>query len=156
MKKSEPIDDNTAKFRIANAIKVVKKGKMNVKIRQKLVILFTLTIISFVLIGFSYYQVMFGGWDSLYLTSAISFFGTLLIILLGYIGGSLWRSLARIESAMTKITQGNTDVRVRLDSGDELGQFADAFDNLMDNQAKAEAKVKQENQAVLALLQGVN
>ncbi len=153
--KADTIGGKTGQQRVIKDTKQVQSGIMNFNIRQKLVSLFVLVTVSFTVIGVTYYQVMSGAWNTLYLTAEIITFGVLITVFLAYIVFDLWHSLARIESAMSKISQGNLETRIKLDSSDELGHLADALDKLLDNQAIADAKVKQENAAILALLQGV-
>ena len=133
----------------------VSNKKAQLKIRQKLVILFILAVIGFITTAVSYYNVMSGVWQSIYLTTSLVAFGVLVIFFVAYVGFGLWRSLVKIESAMSEIADGKMQTRINLDSNDELGQLAKAFDKLLDDQAISQAKVKEENEAVLALLQGV-
>ena len=136
-------------------IEKVSNKKSQFKIRQKLVVLFILAVIGFITTGVSYYNVFAGVWQTISLTTSLVAFGVLVIFFVAYVGFGLWRSLVKIESAMSEIADGKMETRINLESNDELGQLAQAFNKLLDDQAISQAKVKEENEAVLALLQGV-
>ncbi|MBI4005642.1 MAG: hypothetical protein HY356_03140 [Gammaproteobacteria bacterium] len=133
----------------------IQAERWSVKISHKLIFLFILALVSFVAIGVSHFGVMRGELDTGYLTSVIFIFGLLLIALLIYVGYGILRALMQIESTMTLARAGNLDARINLDSSDELGVLAKSINDLLNDQAATEAKVKQENAAILALLQGV-
>ncbi len=153
--KSDKTLSKTGQHRTGVSTMQMNTGNMTGKIRHKLIFLFVSSLVSFIAIGFSHYRVIQGGWESSQLTTVIIIFGILMIGLLIYIGSGLLRALARIESAMTLARTGNPEARVNLESNDELSVLADSINDLLNDRAATEAKVKEENAAILALLQGV-
>lgn len=128
---------------------------MKFKIIHKMAFLCVLAISSFIVTGLNYYQLLLGQRVSNQQIIATIMFGILVIILLIYLGTRLWHVLAQFELAMASVKNGNSDARVNLDQSDELGILAADINELLEERAETEVKVKEENAAVLALLQGV-
>jgi twitching motility protein PilJ len=56
------------------------------------------------------------------------------------------RSLNRLHNTVQVVSEGDFTARSQLDSGDELGALADAFDNLLDERVATFARVEKENE----------
>jgi len=153
--KSDKTVTKTGQQRAGITTTRIKAENITGKIRHKLVFLVISALVSFIAIGFSHYRVMQGGWEPGHLTTVIFIFGFLMLGSLVYVGYGLLRALAKIESAMMLARTGNPEARIDLGSDDELGVLADTINDLLNDRAATEAKVKKENAAILALLQGV-
>ena len=99
-------------------------------------------------------------------TAALVFIATLLVTalttlsLLLLIIRSVARSLGRLTNTVEEVAQGNYDARVNLDTKDELGDLAKAFDNMLNerlaNLAQAEAENNQLNDSIINVLEAVS
>lgn len=73
--------------------------------------------------------------------------------LMGLIGGlfalrlarSINDPLAQFGGVVDKVTKGDRSVRVRMRSGDEIGQLADAFDSMLDERNAVQERIEKEN-----------
>lgn len=128
---------------------------MKIKTVHNMVLLCVLAISSFVVVGFNYYQMANGVQVSNNMTGAALMFGVLIIIMLIYLGTQLLRSLAQFNSVMALVKKGDFKARIKLDHEGELSVLAADVNELLEDRAQTEAKVKEENAAILALLQGV-
>lgn len=128
---------------------------MKIKTVHSMVLLCVLAISSFVVVGFNYYQMANGVQVSNNMTGAAIMFGVLIIIMLIYLGTHLLRSLAQFNSVMALVKKGDFEARIKLGHGGELSVLAVDVNELLEDRAQTEAKVKEENAAILALLQGV-
>jgi twitching motility protein PilJ len=67
--------------------------------------------------------------------------------------------VSHLEDVMEKLRRGDTEVRARLESQDEIGNLARHFDEMVDEREAVAARIKHENdqlnESVLNLLQGV-
>jgi methyl-accepting chemotaxis protein len=86
-----------------------------------------------------------------------------LMLISGFLAWTIIRtisgSLNKLQSTISKIAAGATNVRVNLESRDELGMLASQFDKMMDEREAIQAAIKKENdelnESVLTLLQAV-
>jgi methyl-accepting chemotaxis protein len=86
-----------------------------------------------------------------------------LMLISGFLAWTIIRtisgSLNKLQSTISKIAAGATNVRVNLESRDELGMLASQFDRMMDEREAIQAAIKKENdelnESVLVLLQAV-
>lgn len=76
----------------------------------------------------------------LLLTAALTG-GALFFLARGIIG-----NLRHLQKTIQEVADGNTDARAHLSSGDELGQLADVFDNLLDERVTRMAEAEKENE----------
>ncbi len=65
---------------------------------------------------------------------------TLIFLALG-----IGRSLRRLRSAVVQVTEGNLEARAEMTTRDELGQFGNAFDNMLNERVADLAKQAKEN-----------
>lgn len=128
---------------------------MKFKIVHKIALLCLLATIGFVATAFNYYQMIIGEHISNNRIIAVFVFGFILIVLLIYVGARIWQALIQFQSAMASAKKGDFEARVKLDQKDELGVLAANINELLEDRAQTEYKVKEENAAILALLQGV-
>lgn len=99
-------------------------------------------------------------------TASLAFVVTLLVTalvtltLLLFIIRSVARSLGRLTSTVHEVSEGNYDARANLDTRDELGELANAFDNMLNerlaNLAQAEAENNQLNDSIIEVLGAVS
>lgn len=93
-------------------------------------------------------------------------FGAVVVLSMGLVGFTLYllmRSvvdpLERVTETVRYVAEGDMEARVRLDSEDELGELADALDNLLEERVGHLARTEKENEhlneAVVDLLQAV-
>lgn len=92
---------------------------------------------------------------------------TLIILLMSALGFMIALFVMRtiinpvnhLQSVMEKLRQGDSSVRARLETPDEIGELARQFDRMVDEREAVATKIKRENEqlneSVLTLLQGV-
>ncbi len=101
-------------------------------------------------------------------TNRLFLIGTGLLFAIGaglsiILGTLVYRSISKpvkqLSDTVGKVSAGDLDARARLDSGDEIGELADAFDNLLDervaNLVRAERENERLNNSIITLLQAV-
>lgn len=87
--------------------------------------------------------------------------GTTIVValLVLFLGRSITNPLRRLQATVQQLVQGNMNIRARLHSRDEIGTFANAFDNLLDERVARLAEAEHENEAlnnsIVILLQAV-
>lgn len=128
---------------------------MKFKTIYEMAILGFLAICSFAVIGYNYYQIMPGSWDKNHQAGAALMFGVLMISLMLAIGLIVWRSFIEFNTAMKAAKEGDYDVRLKISQNYEIGMLAKDVNELLEERKQTALKVKEENAAVLALLQGV-
>ena len=128
---------------------------MKFKIIYVMVLLGVLAISSFIVIGYNYFQVMSGSWDSNHQAAAAIMFGILMVALIIGLGIRVWHSFTQFNVAMKSAKAGDFEVRLKTSRNNELSMLAADINELLEERAQTEHKVKEENAAILALLQGV-
>lgn len=83
----------------------------------------------------------------------------ILLVIGFFITRHIVRNLQLFQSTIAKITAGDFDARVKINTRDELGVLAEAFNELLDSRvaslARAEKENEELNESVLTLLQAV-
>ncbi len=92
-----------------------------------------------------------------------------LVILVGFLAASILGSgvyksisgpIAIISDTVKKVAAGDIEARTRLETSDELGELADAFDNMLDERVSSMARVSEDNEnlnnSVITLLEAVS
>ncbi len=128
---------------------------MKFKTIYVMVLLGVLAISSFIVIGYHYYQIMPGSWGSNQQTAAVIMFGILMVVLIIGFGIRAWHSFTQFNVAMKSAKAGDFGVRLKTSRNNELSMLAADINELLEERAQTEHKVKEENAAILALLQGV-
>ncbi len=129
---------------------------MKFKTIHEMALLGLLAMGSFVVVGYNYYKVMPGTWDSNHQAGAALMFGLLMVALMLTLGLLVWRSFIEFNEAMKAAKEGDFDVRLKISRNYEIGRFAKDVNELLEERAQTALKVQEENAAVLALLQGVS
>ena len=95
------------------------------------------------------------------ITAAVVLLGFLAAAILGprvYV--SITGPIRSISDVVNKVSEGDLEARTGLDSGDELGQLATAFDSMLDERVTSMAKASNENEnlnnSVIMLLEAVS
>jgi twitching motility protein PilJ len=128
---------------------------MKFKTIYVMVLLGVLAISSYIVIGYNYHQVMAGSWDSNHQAAAAIMFGILMVALIIGLGIRVWHSFTQFNVAMKSAKAGDFEVRLKTSRNNELSMLAADINDLLEERAQTEHKVKEENAAILALLQGV-
>jgi len=128
---------------------------MKFKTIYVMVLLGVLAISSFIVIGYNYYQVMPGSWDSNFQAAAAIMVGILMVAITIGLGIYVWHSFTQFNVAMKSAKAGDFEIRLKTSRNYEIGVLSDDINELLEERAQKELKVKEENAAVLALLQGV-
>jgi len=128
---------------------------MKFKTIHEMALLGLLAMGSFVVVGYNYYQIMPGTWDSNHQAGAALMFGLLMIALMLALGLLVWRSFIEFNVAMKAAKEGDFEIRLKESRNYEIGMLAKDVNELLEERAQTELNVKEENAAVLALLQGV-
>ncbi|MEE9551949.1 MAG: methyl-accepting chemotaxis protein [Gammaproteobacteria bacterium] len=128
---------------------------MKFKTIYVMVLLGVLAISSYIVIGYNYHQVMSGSWDSNHQAAAAIMFGILMVALIIGLGIRVWHSFTQFNVAMKSAKAGDFEVRLKTSRNNELSMLAADINDLLEERAQTEHKVKEENAAILALLQGV-
>jgi len=92
-----------------------------------------------------------------------------LVILVGFLAASILGSgvyksisgpIAIISDTVKRVAAGDIEARTRLETSDELGELADAFDNMLDERVSSMARVSEDNDnlnnSVITLLEAVS
>jgi twitching motility protein PilJ len=77
---------------------------------------------------------------------AIVVVGIFVAFVLLFLALRMRRSLSRLHETVEKVAEGDFTARSQLDTGDELGILAQAFDNLLDERVATQSKVEKENE----------
>lgn len=82
------------------------------------------------------------------------------LALLGYyIARGIIRNLSSFQQTVTEINQGDFNARAHIETRDELGELATAFNELLDNRVATLAKIQRDNEqlneSIIALLRSV-
>lgn len=76
-----------------------------------------------------------------------------------FIMRSITAPMNHLQGVMEKLRLGDTEVRARLETSDEVGELARQFDQMVDEREAVSAQIKKENdqlnESVMTLLQGV-
>jgi len=128
---------------------------MKFKTIHEMALLGLLAMGSFVVVGYNYYQIMPGTWDSNHQAGAALMFGLLMIALMLALGLLVWRSFIEFNVAMKAAKEGDFEIRLKESRNYEIGMLAKDVNELLEERAQTELKVQEENAAILALLQGV-
>ena len=128
---------------------------MKFKTIHEMALLGLLAMGSFVVVGYNYYQIMPGTWDSHHQAGAALMFGVLMIALMLALGLLVWRSFIEFNVAMKAAKEGDFEIRLKESRNYEIGMLAKDVNELLEQRAQTELNVKEENAAILALLQGV-
>jgi twitching motility protein PilJ len=128
---------------------------MKLKTIHEMTLLGLLAICSFIVVGYNYYQIMPGSWDSNHQAGAALMFGVLMIALMLALGMIILRSFIQFNEAMNSAKAGDYEVRLKVSQNYEIGMLATDVNELLEERKQTALKVKEENAAILALLQGV-
>ena len=128
---------------------------MKFKTIHEMALLGLLAMGSFVVVGYNYYQIMPGTWDSNHQAGAALMFGLLMIALMLALGLLVWRSFIEFNVAMKAAKEGDFEIRLKEGRNYEIGMLAKDVNELLEQRAQTELNVQEENAAILALLQGV-
>jgi len=128
---------------------------MKFKTIHEMALLGLLAMGSFVVVGYNYYQIMPGTWGSHHQAGAALMFGVLMIALMLAFGLLVWRSFIEFNVAMKAAKEGDFEIRLKESRNYEIGMLAKDVNELLEERAQTELNVKEENAAILALLQGV-
>lgn len=92
-----------------------------------------------------------------------------LVILIGFLAASILGSgvyksisspIAIISSTVKKVAAGDIEARTKLETSDELGELAEAFDNMLDERVSSMSRVSEDNEnlnnSVITLLEAVS
>ena len=88
--------------------------------------------------------------------------GVALVVILAVIliGGSLFGSVRRLQSAVQRVAAGDLSARAEMNTGDELGQLGAAFNNMLDERlADLERQAKEKEQlddSVITLMEAAD
>ncbi len=97
----------------------------------------------------------------LVVAAAVSLFGLLAAVFLGSrVYRSITRPIAAISATVNKVTGGDLEARTGLQTKDELGQLAGAFDNMLDERVSSMSRASEDNDklnnSVIMLLEAVS
>ena len=129
---------------------------MKFKTIHEMALLGLLAICSFAVVGYNYYQIMPGSWDSNHQAGAALMFGVLMIALMLALGLIVLRSFIKFNEAMKSAKAGDFEVRLDVSNSYEIGMLATDVNELLEERKQTEDKRKDEYAAILTLLQGVD
>lgn len=97
----------------------------------------------------------------LVVAAAVSIIGLLAAVFLGSrVYRSITRPIAAISATVNKVTGGDLEARTGLQTKDELGQLAGAFDNMLDERVSSMSRASEDNEnlnnSVIMLLEAVS
>ncbi len=129
---------------------------MKFKTIHEMALLGLLAICSFAVVGYNYYKIMPGSWDSNHQAGAALMFGVLMIALMLALGLIVLRSFIKFNETMKSAKAGDFEVRLEVSNNYEIGMLATDVNELLEERKQTEVKRKDEYAAILALLQGVD